>query len=177
MTTDGERKCFPLKPLAQMTKDEWESLCDGCGRCCLHKVEDATSGRVYFTSVACRLLDIETCRCIHYEERYLHVPECLVVTPDASADVFCWLPETCAYRLVAAGQALEWWHPLVSGDSGTVHQAGISVHNIAVSEAHIHPEELEEYLSTLIFEPCPETERKKKRVHSRSGTKSNKRRG
>ncbi|MBN1382587.1 MAG: YcgN family cysteine cluster protein [Deltaproteobacteria bacterium] len=143
-----------------MTKDEWEALCDGCGRCCLHKVEDADTGQVYYTSVACRLLDIKTCRCRRYKERFQCMSDCLMITPDTNTDVFRCLPETCAYRLVAEGRELEWWHPLVSGDPMTVHQAVISVRDIAISEADIHPDELDEYLSTLIIELCSSVKRK-----------------
>jgi uncharacterized protein len=114
------------KPLEDLTAVEWESLCDGCGRCCLVKLEDEDTGRVYFTDVACRLLDVETCRCADYAHRRRRVRDCLKLTPDLAKSLH-WLPPTCAYRLRAEGRPLAWWHPLISGSPETVHQAGISV--------------------------------------------------
>ncbi len=137
-----------------MTGEEWESLCDGCGRCCLHKIEDSTTGCVFYTAVACRLLDIESCRCRHYTNRRHYVPSCISLSPD-SPDAFRWLPLSCAYRRLAEGKDLEWWHPLISGDRETVHQAGISVRALAICEDSIHPEDLREYMSTLILDSIP----------------------
>jgi uncharacterized protein len=117
-----------------MTPEEWEALCDGCGRCCLHKLEDEDDGTIAITRVACRLLDLGSCRCTRYDERHRFVPECVRLRP-ASVVALRWLPDTCAYRLVARGQDLPWWHPLVSGDPSTVHVAGISVRHFAVAEA------------------------------------------
>lgn len=121
------------KTLHQMTRKEWESLCDGCGKCCLHKLEDAETGQVHYTNVACRLLNLETVRCTRYSERHRLVANCADLTPDVILD-FDWLPETCAYRLVARGEDLPGWHPLVSGDPETVYRAGISVRGRVVSE-------------------------------------------
>ena len=121
------------KPLDQMSKDEWESLCDGCGRCCLNKLEDTETGSIYHTNVVCRLLDQETCRCTSYEDRKRYVPECQVLTP-SNLGRYSWLPSTCAYRLISEGQDLKWWHPLVSGNFNSVHDAGISVRGRVVSE-------------------------------------------
>ena len=115
------------KSLEEMTNSEWESLCDGCGRCCLVKLEDADdASRTYFTDVGCRLLDGDTCRCQDYPHRTKKVPDCVRLTP-RNVRKIVWLPPTCGYRLVAEGKDLYWWHPLVSGDPETVHQAGISV--------------------------------------------------
>ena len=116
-----------------MTRAEWERLCDGCGRCCLHKLRDEDTDRVVFTNVACRLLNIETCRCADYEHRKNWVPDCVKLTA-AKLPAIDWLPPSCAYRLVAEGKDLPWWHPLVSGDPETVHQAGISVRGRALRE-------------------------------------------
>jgi uncharacterized protein len=132
------------KALAEMTPDEWESLCDGCGRCCLNKLEDEDTGRVYYTDVGCRLLDGTTCQCKDYQRRSELVGDCVRLSPDNVADLK-WLPPTCAYRLVARGRDLYWWHPLVSGDPETVHAAGVSVRGrVAISEENISVEEYEE---------------------------------
>ncbi len=114
------------KTLSEMTAPEWESLCDGCGRCCLVKLEDEDTSAIAYTDVACRLLDVGACRCGDYENRQAKVPDCVRLTPEA-VDTISWLPPTCGYRLVADGKDLPWWHPLVSGSPETVHTAGISV--------------------------------------------------
>ena len=129
---------WKTKRLEQMTAAEWESLCDGCGRCCLHKLRHDDDGRLDFTNVACRLLDLETCRCGDYAARRQRVPDCVQLTP-ASLRRIDWLPPSCAYRRLAEGRDLAWWHPLVSGDPGTVHAAGVSVLGRAVSERRAGP--------------------------------------
>jgi uncharacterized protein len=115
------------KTLAEMNDSEWESLCDGCGRCCLVKLEDEDTAEIAYTDVACRLFDAGTCRCRDYENRQAQVPDCVRLTPKV-VEGLSWLPPTCAYRIVAAGRDLPWWHPLVSQDPQTVVDAGISVH-------------------------------------------------
>jgi uncharacterized protein len=143
MATD-ERPFWQRKSLAEMTDGEWESLCDGCGRCCLAKLEEEDTGRIYFTDVGCRLLDSESCRCRDYAHRTQKVDDCVRLRPD-NVGTIKWLPPTCAYRLIAEGKDLYWWHPLVSGDPQTVHTAGISVRGrVGASELDVPDEELEE---------------------------------
>lgn len=133
------------KPLKRLTRSEWESLCDGCARCCLVKYEDAETGKVMYTDVACYLLDLDTCLCGDYANRSRLVPTCLWLTPRLVKELD-WIPPTCAYRLLAEGKPLEWWHPLVSGDPDTVHRAGISVRHRVFSEKDIPENELEDHI-------------------------------
>lgn len=133
------------KTLEQLTKEEWESLCDGCGRCCLLKLEDEDTAEVHLTRLACRLLDRESCRCSDYANRHTRVHDCLAIDPE-SLKTLEWLPQTCGYRLVGEGRDLEWWHPLVSGDPETVHAAGISVRGWSMSEEKVKPDDLYRYI-------------------------------
>mgnify|MGYP006271453337 CR=1 FL=1 len=127
------RPFWETKTLEEMTEPEWEAVCDGCGRCCLHKLRYEDTDALAFTNVACRLLDLETARCGDYARRKRKVPDCVRLTP-AEVRAVDWLPPTCGYRLLAEGKKLEWWHPLVSGDPETVHAAGVSIRGKAIAE-------------------------------------------
>jgi uncharacterized cysteine cluster protein YcgN (CxxCxxCC family) len=141
-------------PLGELTRPEWEALCDGCGRCCLHKIEDAETGEVFDTNVACRLLDTGTARCRDYRNRKAFVPDCLRLTPRIVEQV-SWLPATCAYRLRAAGRPLPDWHYLISGDRDAVRRVGVSVIGRVVSETEAGP--IEHHIVTW---PGPRPERR-----------------
>ncbi|MFN3236715.1 MAG: YcgN family cysteine cluster protein [Pseudomonadales bacterium] len=130
------------KTLEEMTPAEWESLCDGCARCCLHKLEDEDDGEVYYTAVVCRYLDQDNCRCGDYENRHINVPNCVELSPER-VDEFHWLPTSCAYRRLAEGRGLAEWHPLVAGDRAKMVAAGITVTGKVIDERHVHPEDYE----------------------------------
>lgn len=137
---------FWKKPLRELSRGEWERLCDGCGRCCLVKLEDEDTGRVHFTSVACKMLDQTSGRCGDYPGRQRHVPDCVRLTP-GNVETLSWLPKTCAYRLRAAGEDLPDWHPLVSGDPDSVARAGISVRGrVVASEDDVEIDDLPGYI-------------------------------
>lgn len=131
--TPAQKPFWETKSLDEMTQPEWESLCDGCAKCCLHKLEDADTGEISQTNVACRLLDLNVCQCTRYPDRKRLVPDCVVLDPH-NVTQLDWMPNTCAYKLLANGKPLEDWHPLVSGQADSVHKAGISVFGRAISE-------------------------------------------
>ena len=134
---------WKTKSLAALNRPEWEALCDGCGRCCLYKLKDAATGELFHTNVACRLLDLDNGHCTRYAVRTALVTDCIKLSP-TRIERFTWLPVTCAYRLLAEGKDLPDWHPLVSGDPQSVHQAGMSVRGWTVSEQQIR--HLEEHI-------------------------------
>lgn len=134
------------KPLNKLSDKEWEALCDGCGKCCLNKLEDEETGEVALTRVACRLLDDATCLCSQYEIRHQFVPECIVLRPSNIEKNLYWMPETCAYKLLWKKQPLPEWHPLISGRADSVHEAGISMQGRTVSEFDIADEDWEDHI-------------------------------
>jgi uncharacterized cysteine cluster protein YcgN (CxxCxxCC family) len=134
---------WETKTLAEMTTEQWESLCDGCGQCCLHKLEDEDTGELAFTSVCCDLIDLDTCRCTRYSERCSLVPECLDLKQHDFAE-YNWLPATCAYRLLTDGKPLPEWHPLITGNPDSVKQAGASISSYATKESQV--DDLEDYI-------------------------------
>ncbi|WP_137699835.1 YcgN family cysteine cluster protein [Marimonas lutisalis] len=133
-------------PLSRLTRKEWEALCDGCGKCCLNKLEDADTGEVALTRVACRLFDDETCRCAQYEIRHQFVPECITLDPSTIEKHAYWLPQTCAYKLLWQGDPLPDWHPLLSGTAQSVHDAGVSMRHRTVPEFEIDEDDWEDHI-------------------------------
>ena len=137
---------WKTKKLEQLSPEEWESLCDGCAKCCLIKFEDEDTGRIYHTNVVCEFLDIYHCQCTHYEDRSTVMPTCLTLTPDLIPSLG-WMPETCAYRLLSEGKELPTWHPLVSGNPNSVHKSGISVRGKVVSARDVDEDDLPNYVT------------------------------
>lgn len=140
-----EQPFWRTTPLDQMSDEQWESLCDGCARCCLIKLEDIDTGELAYTNISCKLLDPETCRCTDYANRSSQVPDCIPIKPE-QINTLKWMPPTCAYRLLSEGRDLFWWHPLVSGDQDTVHQASISVAGRHVCETGVPKSKLESHV-------------------------------
>ena len=134
------------KPLKSLTSEEWEALCDGCGKCCLNKLEDEDTGEVALTRIACRLLDDQSCKCGQYPLRHQFIPDCIVLKPSNIDENAYWMPKTCAYRLLWSGQPLFDWHPLISGNPETVHTANISVRGMTLSEFDINEEDWEDHI-------------------------------
>jgi uncharacterized cysteine cluster protein YcgN (CxxCxxCC family) len=148
---------WQVKTLEEMTGPEWESLCDGCARCCMVKLEDVDTGEIHFTDIGCKLLDGETCRCRDYRRRQSRVPDCVKLTPKAVRSL-SWLPVTCAYRVLAEGRDLAWWHPLVSGTPDTVRLAGVSVSGrVAASEDEIPQDDWTEHIVKWPNRPARKT--------------------
>jgi uncharacterized protein len=144
---DGLRPRFWEKyPMDRLTQAEWEALCDGCGKCCLNKLEDEETGEVALTRIACRLLDDSTCKCGQYATRHQFVPECIVLSPQNMDKNAYWMPDTCAYKLLWRGKRLYDWHPLISGDPQSVHDAGVSVQGITIPEFEVPEEDWEDYI-------------------------------
>lgn len=142
----NENPFWKTKTLEEMTPKEWESLCDGCGICCLEKLVDADTGEIELTSISCEFMDTSNCRCLIYENRTFINSDCIDLTPENTRE-FKWLPETCAYRLVSEGKDLESWHPLISQDPLSVHKSGISVRFKAISMQNVHPGDIDDFLN------------------------------
>lgn len=136
---------WETKPMDKLSRDEWEALCDGCGKCCLNKLED-DDGTVALTRIACRLLDDRTCLCSNYANRHDFVPECIVLTPKTIEDNMYWLPRTCAYRLIYEGRDLYDWHPLISGDPMSVHHAGVSLKGLTIPEGSVDEDDWDDHI-------------------------------
>lgn len=137
------------RPLEALDRAQWEALCDGCAKCCLHKLEDEDSGEVVYTKVRCRYLDEDSCRCSDYDRRSVLVPNCIQLDR-SNVDDLDWLPMTCAYRLRAAGQPLPEWHHLLSGSRDSVHSAAVSIRGRAVSDEYVHPDGYDEHIITWV---------------------------
>ena len=131
--------------LKDMSEQEWESLCDGCGQCCRVKLIDDETGKLHQTSLACKLLDVKTCRCRDYAGRHQKVDDCVALSAE-NIGTLSWMPVSCAYRRLAEGRGLEWWHPLVSGSAETVHEAGVSVRGQLRNEHKINPSKIWNYV-------------------------------
>ena len=143
---DVRKEFWAHVPMEKMTATEWEALCDGCGKCCLNKLEDEDTQEIALTRVACRLLDDSTCLCSQYDIRHNFVPECIRLTPKTLKDHMYWIPQTCAYRLIYEGRPLYPWHPLISGDRDTVHKAGVSAQGITIPEYEIEEDFWEDHI-------------------------------
>jgi len=155
------RPFWETKALNEMTRAEWESLCDGCGRCCLVKLEDEDTAAIHFTNVVCRLFDETACRCTDYRNRHAKVPDCVKLTAK-NVPQLDWLPASCAYRRINEGRGLAWWHPLVSGRAETVIEAGISVKGRTISEEHVAEEDLGNFLTDWPDDPDPGKTRRRR---------------
>ena len=147
MTKKMRSKFWETIPLGELSPIEWEALCDGCGKCCLIKLEDETESKVVYTTIACRLFDDTTCKCGNYNIRKKLVSDCVIITNDSLRHSSSWMPSTCAYRLLHEGKKLKEWHHLISGSYETVHDSGVSVRNSTISEFDIPEEHWEEYIS------------------------------
>lgn len=139
-------KFWELKSLEQMNTTEWESLCDGCGKCCLIKLEDEDTAEIHFTSVVCDLIDLSTCRCTNYAARCKLVPDCIDLKQHQNFKDYTWLPASCAYRLLADGKPLPSWHPLITGNPNSTRLAGVTISSYAVKESSVNANDLQHYI-------------------------------
>ena len=146
MTDKKRPKFWETVPLKNMNQTEWEALCDGCGKCCLNKIEYEDTGEIAYTRIACRLLDGESCRCAQYPIRHQFVPDCVRLSPKTLPKIAYWMPRTCAYRLLHEGKQLYSWHPLITGDPQSVHDAGASVQGWTIPEFEVPEEDWEDHI-------------------------------
>jgi len=143
--TNSEKPFWESKKLEEMNREEWESLCDGCGRCCLHKLQNDFTDEIYYTQIVCKLLDQETCRCTRYDERSVLIPTCVTMKPEDARNLD-WMPNTCAYRLLANGKALPFWHPLITGSREAMIDEGITVTGKVIPEDEVPEEDWQDYI-------------------------------
>jgi uncharacterized cysteine cluster protein YcgN (CxxCxxCC family) len=143
---DPRPRFWETIPLAQMNTEEWEALCDGCGKCCLHKIEYQDTGEIDYTCIACKLLDGATCRCMNYDIRHDFVPDCVRLTYEKLPETSRWMPQTCAYRMLYEGKALPDWHPLLTGDPESTHRAGNTLRGQVISETKVPEDDWEDYI-------------------------------
>ncbi len=146
--TKNTTNFWETKTLSEMTTTEWESLCDHCARCCLLKLEDIDTGKVFYTNVSCKLLDMEKCQCTQYSERSTLVPDCVTLTANEINELN-WMPSSCAYRLLSEGKSLPTWHPLLTGNQASVAEAGISISSYATNEDEIAGDDIQDYIIDL----------------------------
>ena len=151
-----QEKFWQEKTLDEMNEEEWEALCDGCGRCCLVKLEDEDSGEILKSDIHCKLFDCETAKCLKYENRQEYVSDCVRLTPKNIKELN-WIPDSCAYRRIAEGRGLSWWHPLVCGESETIKEVGVSVIGRTICESEIKPDE---FVNHIAYWPDFEPEEK-----------------
>jgi uncharacterized cysteine cluster protein YcgN (CxxCxxCC family) len=144
--SDTKSKFWREKSLFEMSVDEWESVCDGCGKCCLQQLEDESSGELVFTDLACDLLDTKACRCTDYENRRIRVPDCMTLNKSNVAECAAFAPPSCAYRLLLQGEDLPSWHHLQSGHRNSIHAAGRSVAEKVINKSQVADEELEDHI-------------------------------
>ena len=137
-------KFWEKKRLSELSPEEWEALCDGCAKCCVHKLEDEKTGEIHYTCVACRMLDVNSCRCTNYSNRHELIPDCAILSPQ-HPEHFAWLPETCAYRLLHENKPLPEWHPLLTGNPASVHEHGASAKKKLIPE-FLAGDDLEKYI-------------------------------
>jgi uncharacterized cysteine cluster protein YcgN (CxxCxxCC family) len=138
-------KFWETIPFEQLNSKQWEAICDGCAQCCAHKLQDEETDEIFYTNIVCQYLDTKKCQCSVYDDRHTYVPDCIKITPE-NANKLTWIPDTCGYKLLAKGEPLPEWHPLMTGDINSTEKANMSIRNKVISEADIEMDDLEDYL-------------------------------